>query len=221
MAGGALALGLLVGWLLFGSTALAVHRIEVHGVRRVSAADVRAQLATEVGRSMALVSPQDVAERVSRLPLVKAVTVVRTWPTTLVVTVTEREPIAAVPAVGGRVALVDPDGVVVDTAAAAPPGMPLLQVDVARNGAEVLRAARAVYDALPASLRSGVHQIKASTPDAISFLLPDGSTVIWGSAQDGARKADALLVVHPKPLPHPAVIDVSSPDTPAVTTPTR
>jgi cell division protein FtsQ len=215
--GAALVLGLLVGWLMFGSTVLAVHRIEVRGAHRVPVAAVREAASRELGRSMALISPQQVAVRVVGLPLVAHATVVRRWPSTLVVTVTERQPIAAVPAAGGTVSLVDRDGVVVDTAPRAPDGLPLLQVDLTRAGVPALRAARQVYDDLPPSVRATVHGIRALSPDAVSFVLSDGSTVLWGSAQDDARKAAALAGVHPKPLAHPVTIDVTSPDTPALT----
>ena len=219
IAGGAVVLGLVVGWLMFGSTALAVQHIEVEGLHRVPAEAVQAAVRFEVGQPMALIAPQAAAERVVALPLVRSARVVRSWPSTLRVVVVEREPLAAVPAAGGRLALVDGDGVVVDTVAAAqaPAGLPRLDVDVARSGAATLRAARQVSDDLPAALRPTVRRITAATPDAVTLLLADGTTVTWGSADDGPRKAEALLALHPRPLPHPAAVDVSSPDTPAIT----
>jgi cell division protein FtsQ len=166
---------------------------------------------------MALMSPQAVARRVAAVPLVRSVRVVRSWPSTLTVVVTEREPIAAVPAAGG-VALVDDDGVVVQTAAGAPAGLPLLDVDLATAGAGALRAARAVAADIPASLRPGLRRIGATSPDDVTFTLADGTRVVWGSADDAARKAEALIAVHPRSVPHPQEVDVSSPGTPAVTT---
>jgi cell division protein FtsQ len=217
IAGGATVVGLLIGWLLFASTALAVQRIEVRGVHRVSPDVVRAAVQFEIGRSMALIDPQAAAERVLREPLVQHAEVVRSWPSTLVVEVTEREPIAAVPAGAGRVSLVDGDGVVVESRAGAPAGLPLLDVDVAKAGPGALRAARAVVTALPPAVSAMVRKTGATSPDAVTLVLTDGSTVLWGSAEDGARKADALLAVHPRPLRKPARIDVSAPGTLAVT----
>jgi cell division protein FtsQ len=220
--GSAMALGLMLGWLLFGSTALAVQRVEVQGVRRVPADAVRGAVQFEVGHPMALISPESAADRVTTLQLVRSAKVVRSWPSTLVVVVTEREPIAAVPARAGASGaaafdLVDGDGVVIESVRRAPAGLPLLDVDVARAGAPSLRAARAVFEDLPATLRSVVRRITAGTPDAVGLELSDGSTVNWGSADDGPRKVEALLAVHPRPLSRPAAIDVSAPDTPAIT----
>ena len=135
------------------------------------------------------------------------------------VEVTERSPIAAVPTAGGRVALVDEDGVVVDTAARAPQSLPLLGVDVAKAGPLSLRAARAVFDDLPPALRAMVRRVGAASPDGVGLVLSDGSTVNWGSADDGARKVEALLAVHPHGLGKPVAIDVSAPDNPAITAP--
>jgi cell division protein FtsQ len=219
--GSAMTLGLMLGWLLFGSAALAVQRIEVRGTQRVPAGAVRAAVQFETGHSMALISPQDAAARVAAVPLVRSAKVLRSWPSTLVVVVREREPIAAVPAGQGRVALVDEDGVVVEITAHAPGGLPGLDVDVARDGVLALRAARRVSDDLPPLLRPAVRRITAATPDAVGLVLTDGSTVNWGSADDGARKAEALLAVHPRALSRAIAIDVSAPGAPAVTTPGR
>jgi cell division protein FtsQ len=213
----ALTLGLACGWLMFASPVLAVQRVELHGLHRVPADQVRAVADREFGRAMALTSPQAVAERVVQVPLVLSARVEREWPSTLVIIVGEREPIAAVAASGGAVALVDGDGVVIESAPAAPPDLPLLDVDVRKAGAAALRAARSVSDAIPAQLRPTVRKITASSPDSVSFVLGDGSRVEWGSAQDGPTKATALLAIHPKPLKRPIRIDVSAPDAPAVT----
>jgi cell division protein FtsQ len=214
----ALAGGLGLGWVVFASPLLAVRHVQVRGTLRLSAEQVADLASGQLGRSMALASPQAVAGRVAWLPLVRSVRVERSWPSTLVVSITERQPLAAVPS-GRRVDLVDGDGVVVETVAASavPGGLPLVDVDVARAGAPSLRAARAVSDDLPAALRPGVRAIRATSPDAVSFVLADGSTVVWGSAQDGDRKAAALLAVHPRPTKHKVVIDVSAPGAPAVT----
>lgn len=214
--GSAMALGLVLGWLLFGSSLLAVRRIEVRGVHRVPAAAVREAVRFEIGHPMALVSPDAAAAHASAVPLVRSVRVVRSWPSTLVVEVVEREPIAAVPAAGGRLALVDGDGVVVETVAAAPAGLPVLQVDVATAGPAALRAARAVSDGLPQPVRDQVRSIGAASPDGVQLVLTDRSTVQWGSADRSADKAQALLAVHPKPGERPTVIDVTAPDAPAV-----
>jgi cell division protein FtsQ len=214
---GALIFGIVVGWVLFASPFLSVQQVRLRGLHRVPALEVRAAADPETGRPMALISPQAVAERVVRLPLVLSARVDRSWPMTLVITVVEREPIAAVPSPGAGFDLRDPDGIVVDHVDTVPRGLPVLVVDVDKAGPAGLRAARRVSDALPATLRASVRRISASSEDAVTLTLTDGSTVLWGSAQDSAGKVTALLAVHPKPVSHRITIDVSAPDAPAVT----
>jgi cell division protein FtsQ len=209
--------GVLLGRLFFGSTLLAVHRVEVRGLHRVSAEAVQAAAVPEVGQPMALISPQAVARRVAIVPLVRSVRVVRSWPQTLVVEVVERQPIAAVPAAGGQLSLVDDDGVDVQTVAQAPAGLPVLDVDVARAGVGALNAARQVAGDIPVRLRPGLRRIGATSPDDVTFTLADGTTVIWGSADDPTAKAAALLAVRARSGSHSSVIDISAPDSPAVT----
>jgi cell division protein FtsQ len=193
-----------------------VQRVQLDGLQRVPADQVRAVADQQFGRPMALTSPQTLAEQVVQIPLVLSARVERRWPSTLVITIAEREPIAAVAAAGGGFDLVDGDGVVVAAAPSPPPGLPQLEVNVPTAGAGALRAARQVFDEIPAPFRATLRAIGATSPDAVSFVLGDGTTVEWGSADDGAKKAVALLAVHPKPLKHPARIDVSAPDVPAV-----
>jgi cell division protein FtsQ len=208
--------GLGLGWMVLASPVLAVRDVEVEGLHRLSAAEIRALTAQERGRPMALVSLGSVAEKVSTLTLVRSVAVRRSWPSTLVVVVSEREPIAGVPS-RGRISLVDGEGIVVETVTAVPRGLPLLEVDLKRSGPVTLRAAREVIDDIPGPLRRGVRSVRASSPDGVSFVLADGTTVVWGSAQDGAGKAVALSAVHPRSHGRGVVIDVSAPDAPAVT----
>jgi cell division protein FtsQ len=230
---GLAAAALLAGtvWLLLASPWATVSRVEVGGLHRVDAAAVRAAARPEVGRPLLLADTDRVAAQVRRQPLVAEVEVSRRWPSTLRVTVRERNPVAAVPGPNG-VRLVDVDGVVVDLAMLPPQNLPLVEVNVgtpdsaqpaadpaanpARSpmpGAAALRACLAVLEGMPARLRAEVHQIGADGPESVWLVLDDRSRVQWGGADRTPLKAEVLQALRKQ---RAARYDVSAPDAPAV-----
>jgi cell division protein FtsQ len=207
-----------IGWAVLWSPWASVERVTVTGTSRVPAAAVEAAGGTEVGRSLLLARPGEVADRIRReQPLVRTVTVTRDWPSALRVVVTEREPVAAV-AAGDEVRLVDADGVVVERLtgdrARRGGGLPRVEVDLGRpDGVPSLRACVEVARGLPPELRKVVRRIGATTPDRVWLQLAGGARVDWGSGDDTPRKAEVLLALLPQKAD---VYDVRSPETPAV-----
>ena len=216
---GLLGVLLLAGavWAALWAPWATVREVQVAGTSRVDAAAVRTAAGTEVGRSMLLARTGDVADRIRReQPLVAGVTVTRDWPSTLRVVVTEREPVAAVPA-GDEVRLVDADGVVIERLTgerARRPGLPRVEVDLAAPGSvATLRACVEVATGLPPELRRIVRRIGATTPDRVELRLAGGARVDWGSGDETPRKAQVLLALLPQKA---SLYDVRSPATPAV-----
>lgn len=82
-------------WLAVFSPWSTVQRVKVTGLDRVSAAEVQQITDPEIGHPLLLVRSAAVSEQVGNLRLVKSVQVTRSWPGTLKVAVTEREPVAA------------------------------------------------------------------------------------------------------------------------------
>ena len=207
-------------WAALWAPWATVRQVEVSGTSRVPAGAVEAAADTELGRSMLLARAGDVADRVRReQPLVRDVTVTRAWPSTLRIAVTEREPVAAVPA-GDEVRLVDADGVVIERLTpstsdrARRPGLPRVEVDLSRPDAvATLRACVEVARGLPPELRRIVRRIGATTPDRVELRLAGGARVDWGSGAETPRKAEVLLALLPQKA---SLYDVRSPDTPAV-----
>lgn len=209
----------LLGYLLLASPWLRVGQVQVQGLSRVSPTSVHLVTAGEQGRPMVLVDPAALARRLADVPLVRSVEVVRRWPTTLLITVHERQPAAAVPAAGGGFRLLDRDGVLVDRVASRPASVPVLEVDVAKAGAPALAGTLDVLDGLPADLRKGLTSIGAGSLDDIWFTIEGTGRVVWGSKEDGQRKVvalRALLAADPSRAGSRTVYDVSSPEAPAV-----
>jgi cell division protein FtsQ len=195
-------------WVVLGTAAFGVRTIEVTGSRIANPDQVRAVAAVPDGTPLARVNLDDVGSRVRTLPSVAAVSVHRSWPSTLRIEVTERVPVAAV-AIAGGFAIVDIEGIVFDNRPARPDGVVLLKVPLLRPDDPTTRAALRVAVALTPALRQKLVQLVADTPSRIRLELDGGRVIVWGDAENNdmkARVATALLHRTGK------TIDVSSPE---------
>ena len=210
-----LTLGLLA-WLLWGSPLLAVRTVRVDGVRTLSADQVRETAGIAVGTPLLRVDVPAARQRVAQLPQVDSVEVSRGWPSTVVITVDERTPVAVVGPPGNR-SLVDAHGVLFDTITGdAPPGV--VPLDVGHPGPDdgPTMAALGALVSLPRDVRKQVHAASATSAEDVSLTLEGGTVVRWGSADDTPAKAAALAAVlaqvKAKALDPAQTIDVSTPD---------
>jgi cell division protein FtsQ len=212
VAAGVVVLVLALGVFAWTGPLLVVRHVEVRGVSGDRSQQVRAALDAPIGEPLLQVDRSGLAQRVHRLPFVASVDVGRGWPRTLVVTVDARTPRAAVPVSGGRYDIVDGEGVAYARADAAPRGLPLIHLSAGAPQQPTLVAALDVLDQLPSSLRAKVSSVKASSPDAVTLTIAR-KTVVWGSADDTARKARIFAALRDTKA---TVYDVSSPDTPVL-----
>lgn len=198
------------GWLVFVSSVLAVERVQVSGVRTVSADRITGAAAVPVGEPLASVDVDEVRRRVEDLPVVAQADISRSWPHTVSIEVTERTPVAAVRSGGGAgYRLIDGDGVMYRTVSD-PRDLPVM------TAGEHPRAAvegAAVLAALPRGLAKRVAEVEATTMDSIELHLRDGRTVVWGSAERSALKAQVLGALIERKA---SVYDVSVPGVPTV-----
>ena len=203
----------VVAWIGWFSPWFALDTVQVRITSTSEAAgpltteEVQALVGVPEGTPLLRISPSEVESRVATLPQVAAVTVTRAWPSTLVVDVERRLPVAAVPAATGGYAIVDATGAVVRRSPTAVGGVPVVRAEGAG-----LEAAIAVVRDMPDWLREKVEGIEASTRNDVTLLLRNGSIVTWGSGEDNAFKAEVLRVLlKVKALRY----DVSAPGTPA------
>jgi cell division protein FtsQ len=138
---------------------LRVAEVNVPGVAAVPATLVQ-ERADVLGRSMLLVDPNKLAQRVAALPRVREAKVERLWPRTVRVSIVEREP-WAVWTQAGRSYLVDQDGHLLEEASA--PGLWTIRgLDAAslsiggRVDPGALRLAQRLAEAVPAALGAPV-----------------------------------------------------------------
>jgi cell division protein FtsQ len=193
--------------VVYATPLLGVAEVRVSGARLVSVEEVRSAARVAPGTPLARVDPGAVGRRVGGLPPVYRAKVTRKWPRTLVVTVVERTPVAAVP-VGDRYAIVDREGVVFDSAAQRPAALPVLKLGTPGPDDPATRAALTVLAALPPALRDRMTALVADAPARIRLELTDGRQVVWGDATQNDIKASVALFLLERDQ---RVVDVSAP----------
>jgi cell division protein FtsQ len=191
---------------------LGVRSVDVAGLRGLTVAQVERAADVRDGTPMLRLDTVGIISRVARLPRVAWVDVSREWPSTVRITVTERDPVGVLRKADG-VHLVDSTGLDYATVAAAPAGLPNIQLPAAAPADPRTQAVVRVMGALPPQLRAEVIAISAATPGSVQLALANGKTVRWGNADDSARKAAVLAALMTRPG---HVYDVSSPDLPTV-----
>lgn len=195
--------GVVGGTGLFG-----VARITVVGATITTPDQIRTASAVPGGTPLVRVDTAEVASRVRTLAAVRAVTVSRKWPRTLVIRVVERTAVAVVP-VGTGFVTVDPAGVVFQTLAQRPAALPLIRLAAPGGGDPTTRAAVTVLGALPSELRTLLTALVAEAPARIRLELADGRSIIWGDSTENSAKVRVALVLLTRPG---KVLDVSAPN---------
>lgn len=180
-------------WLLLESPVLGVEQVEVTGTDLLADATVRTVAGVVPGEPLARVDADGIRARVQDLVEVADVEVRRSWPDTLVVAITERRSVAVVER-EDRIQGMDDEGVLFRSYARRPPGLPLVRI-AADTRTEALAEAAAVLRALPSVLDGRVAFVAVRTVDDIAVRLRDGSTVVWGSAEDSVNKGDVLAIL--------------------------
>src|SRR5262245_33127660 len=203
---GALALAV---WAVFFSSWLATQRVDVSGATIVSDDDVVQAADVNLGTPLARVNLDAVRDRIEALPAVADVSVHRSWPHTLDISVTERTPLATVPQHGRWLAM-DKDGVLFRPTSARDETLPVVVLAPAAV-ASARREVASVVDSLPSNLLSTTRRIKARSMDSITLTLTDGREIKWGSADDTDRKVEVLAILLGQ---HASVYDVSVPEQP-------
>lgn len=212
------ALGFSTAWLLFRSNVFTVQAVEVGGTTRLRPAAIVAAADVDSGSSLLTLDTEAVANRVGKIPAVRRVEVVRSWPRTVEIAIEERTPVAA-RREGKSYVLVDASGVAFDRVRKRPKGLSLISaptgVDATgRTRPEdrvALRAALEVLGHLGEPVRQQVIEVRAYAADDVTLRLTKGRTVIWGSPDRGERKATVLAALVTRKA---KVYNVSAPDTP-------
>jgi cell division protein FtsQ len=142
------------------------------------------------------------------------VTIVRVWPHGLDLLLVARDPVAAVPADGGGLVLVDQDGIAVGRTDVPPEGLPVISVPL-DGDTRAMTAALVVLQQMPPELAAQVAAVAATNRDTVTLTLRDGVVVEWGSAEQSTLKATVLSTLRAAPSSAGVkVYDVSAPTLP-------
>lgn len=205
-----------VVWALLASSLLAVGEVRVSGTVGLTAGEVRVAAAVRPGTPLLRLDTAAVERRVQGLRRVSGAEVSRSLNGTVEVAVTERIPVAVLPAPDG-VHLVDATAIDFATEPDLPPGLPELRVAKATSGEPAteptVEAAIEVLTGRSHPLRAQVRAMTASSPVDVTLLLADGREVRWGAPDQGERKAAVLGALLTQPG---EVYDVTSPDLPTI-----
>ncbi|MDF9812648.1 FtsQ-type POTRA domain-containing protein [Streptomyces sp. SPB162] len=208
-------------WLVYGSSWLRTEDVTVSGTKVLTPDQVLAAADVPLRGPLASVDTGAVERRLlAALPRIAAVTVERDWPHTIDLKVTERAPSAVLKS-GGKFIEVDAEGVRFATVVTAPAGAPLVELTADQSASllhfgtkALLQAAVEVSADLPDSIRKDARVIRMRSYDSVIVELSGDRTVVWGSAEDGTRKAEVLTALM-KVAKNANRFDVSAPSAPA------
>lgn len=208
-------------WVVYGSSWLRVTQVAVTGTMVLTPEQVRAVAEVPTGRPVASVDTAAIERRLrDGLSRIAEVDVVRSWPHTIALNVTERTP-AAVLRKGGAFIEVDAHGERFATVESAPKGAPLLELTGAESPSSrhfgtkrLLEAGVTVAARLPGPVRRAARVIRLDSYDGVTVELSGGRTVVWGSPEQGDEKA-AVLTALMKASRNARRFDVSAPGAPA------
>ncbi len=206
-----LTLALLVVTAVY-SPILALRTITVDGTSRLDATEIVAAVNDQLGTPLALLDYDRMTRDLSVFPLIRSYVTEIVPPDTLLIHVTERQPVGSIASTAGF-DLVDPAGIVVQQSAERLPGIPLIDLGGASATSPSFSAVVEVLLALPPELLAQVDTIRATTKDDVSFVLTGvGQGVRWGSADESDRKSRLLSALIANTDPSRAgTFDVSAP----------
>jgi cell division protein FtsQ len=194
-------------WLIYGTPVLGVRDVKVVGVQLLTPEQVRQAVGVPDDEPLARVDLDHVRARVRAIPAVDRVVVRRSWPSTLVVEVVERTPVAAVPA-GKQFTLIDRSGVPYQTVADKPGDLPLMRLAKPGPADEETRSGLTVLDSLSDELREQLVAVSVAAPAQIKLELRNDRTVVWGDETQSDTKSQVATALLKKAR---SEIDVSAP----------
>jgi cell division protein FtsQ len=202
-----LILSVVTWWSLYQSKWFIAQEVTITGNSRLSIEQISAAAAVPIGNSLMSINPAVISEQIEALPEIKVATVQRGWPHAILISVTERTPIAVAATASGY-NLIDSDGMNAGVVAAPPEG--LLVVSAQPDSAAMTSAIQALA-AIPADW--AITGLSAATQDSVVANLANGVVVTFGSGERAAEKVEVAQALIEKGF---TVINVSAPDAPTV-----
>ena len=205
-----------VGWAVLRFTSVvAVEEIHVDGAVNASAEEIAGATGVHLGDNLMTLDTDEVALNVAGVPWVSRVTVDRSFPHAVDVTVEEHHPVFFLREDDGA-HLFDREGREFHVVPEPPPGvievgaLPPERSERARTVGAVL----AIVAQLPRPVGEATARIEAPGPNEVQLVLHDGRTIMMGSADAAHDKGRAAAAVLGREGSH---WNVSDPERPAMT----
>jgi cell division protein FtsQ len=209
----ALAFAVLAFGIVWATPLFAVKQVEVTGTDVLDPAEVATAADEYLDRSILRADLDAIAGQVASLPAVKAVEVTRSWPSAVLIAVTERNPYLAIPVGGETFLMADSEGVVFDEADEIPDSIWIVQLDDPGPGDLATLETLKVLQSLPSDLADEVERVESPSPAAVTRYLEGGRTLTWGDGSENDKKARVATRLLAGGYQH---VDVSAPDAPTV-----
>jgi cell division protein FtsQ len=200
-------LAVVTWWSLYQSKWFIAQEVTITGNSRLTVEQISAVAAVPIGNSLMSINPEVISEQLQALPEIKVVTVERGWPHAILISVTERTPIAVAATASGY-NLIDSDGINAGVVAAPPAG---LLVIAAQPDSPAMTNAIQALAAIPAEW--AITGLSAPTQDSVVATLGSGVVITLGSGERAADKVEVAQALIDKGY---TVINVSAPDAPTV-----
>lgn len=212
------AIALITGFVLivWFSAVFDVRTVKVTGLGPSSTQAVREALPDVTGQPLSRVSQEPIEQAVRAVaPEAASVTLQRSWPHTLVVSVRPRIAVLNVRTPAG-VQWADAEGVVFGPKNRPKPNLPLLIIGARQSRVDgdrqlAVLEATTVLAALSPAVRQRLDSMSISRPDQITLRLSRGVSVLWGDLAETQRKATILQALLPQKA---ARYDLSVPSVP-------
>lgn len=177
---------LVAGYILLRSPVFEVHRVLVRGNQFLSEDIIRSVADISTGVNIFKLDLAATAANLKTIPMVKEVQVTRSLPSTVVITVRERTPLALLPTGEGFIE-VDEEGVYLQKASAGVPGLPVItgiQGDIPAPG-QVIRAERlgdalAVIRGLPGEVVANLSEVHVAGDGQVRIYTIEGIQCRFG-----------------------------------------
>lgn len=220
-------LGMVIGlvWLLFFSPVLRLEaaNISISGANEwVSEQQIRDIAQQQAGKSLLLVSTNDVTTKLKDIPGVTQAEAKRKFPQGMEVTVTAQKPAAMLKVGDSALTAVDSQARVLNSVnGASAEGIPVIEVESVDSGLQnrAVKEALKILSALPESMRSSITAVKAQTQDSITTELNGGDRIIvWGDSSELKLKMAVVdkIINDPTKIGDKHQVDVSAPYRPII-----
>lgn len=216
----------LAGYAFLNSPFFKVSKVEVIGAVTYSSEEILMLSGINTNDNILKIRPKAIASRLADKPKIKSVTVRRILPSTLQITLKEREAIALFP-YSTYFLEIDREGVpitiVEDISKSRLPLITGIRASGVKLGRPISNKEFLSILRVPASLsksaRNSLSEIHAESTDDIVIYSTNGVKIHWGEAKVNSRKAnifDEIMASLPNKELKTAYIDISVPESPVI-----